>query len=147
MVRDRLDDGVRIAELLASEISGGATRTALSVIDADDDVEPTVDGALAYRVRLGTGDGEGDDEEPEESDSTVLADVNVSPDRCHLAFREAPEIAAEAAEDAGLRVRPKATEPPQTLVFVEDGAEVKQVLPVLAAVADEVGEDADDSVE
>lgn len=130
MVRDRLDDGIRIAELLASEVSGGATRTTLSVIDADDDVDPSVDGTLAYRVELASDDGE----------AVVLADVNVHPDRCHVAFRVAPEVAAQAAADADLRVRPKATQPPQTLVFVEDGAEVKQILPVLSAVADHVAE-------
>lgn len=131
MVRDQLDDGIRIAKLLASEVSGGATRTTISVIDADDDVEPTVDGTLAYRVELSRDD----------ADAVVVADVNVHPDRCHVAFRDAPEVAAEAAADAELRVRPKATHPPQTLVFVEDGAEVKQVLPVLSAVLDEISEE------
>jgi hypothetical protein len=130
MVRDRLDDGIRIAELLASEVSGGATRTTLSVIDADDDVDPSVDGTLAYRVELANDDDE----------AVVLADVNVHPDRCHVAFRVAPEVATQAAADAELRVRPKATQPPQTLVFVEDGGEVKQILPVVSAVADHVVE-------
>jgi hypothetical protein len=41
-------------------------------------------------------------------------------------------------------VRPKAVTPPQTLVFVPDGAAVKRVLPVFGAVAETL---TDDSVE
>jgi hypothetical protein len=161
MVEKRLDDGVRIAQLLASELTGGATRSAITVIDADPDVEPTPDGALAYRVVLTTRETNdenhettGDSAVPE--DTEVIATVNVHPDRAHVAFSArsddtgsdsavpdatasdsgVPDIAASAAEDAGLRVRPKAVQPPQTLVFVEDGAEVKRVLSVFEAVAD-----------
>ena len=51
MVTDRLRDGVRIAQLLASEVTGDQGRLkTLSVADADTDVEPTLDGTLAYRI-------------------------------------------------------------------------------------------------
>lgn len=189
MVRERLDDGVRIAQLLASELSGGATHPGFRVVDADRDVEPTPDGAVAYRVafdpdeaeesaldtggipgtdddedvdgetsegseesagaeeddaseRSGgeTGERETDDHETDdhETDDRVVATVHVHPERAHVAVRVAPDAAATAAESTDLRVRPKATRPPQTLVFVEDGAEVKRVLAVFRAVADAV---------
>ncbi|MEZ3115255.1 hypothetical protein RYH80_04880 [Halobaculum sp. MBLA0147] len=194
MVRERLDDGVRIAQLLASELSGGATHPGFRVVDADRDVEPTPDGAVAYRVafdpdeteesaldtggipgsdddedgtggtdasdgstdasdgstdasdeRADTSDGgageSGDDASEsteDETDDRVVATVHVHPERAHVAVRVAPDAAAAAAESAALRVRPKATRPPQTLVFVEDGAEVKRVLAVFRAVADAV---------
>ncbi|MEZ3144148.1 hypothetical protein [Halobaculum sp. MBLA0143] len=142
MVQERLDDGVRIAQLLSSELSSEAVRPTFAVVDADPDVEPTPDGATAYRVVL---DGE--------SGSVPVASVAVHPDRAHAAVTatdataaDLPAVAADAAREAGLRVRPKAVTPPQTLVFVEDGADVKRVLPVFAAVADALGggEPADD---
>lgn len=120
MVQDRLSDGTRIAELLASEIEGDAgPLAALTVTDADPDVEPTADGALAYRVGRESGD--------------EVAAVYVQPDRARVEFRSAPDAAAEAARDGGLRARPKAVRPPRTLVFVEDGAQVKRVRDVFEA--------------
>jgi hypothetical protein len=146
MVEERLTDGVRIGQLLASELSGNEGRLRnLAVADADPDVEPTPDGALAYRVVRG---GEG-------SDADLVAEAYVQPDRLRIEFvagagrgddeRDAddiadlPEIAADAAESAGLRVRPKAVQPPRTLVFVEDGAQVKRALSVFEAVVDATG--------
>lgn len=122
MVTDRLRDGVRIAQLLASEVTGDQGRLkTLSVADADTDVEPTLDGALAYRITRG--------EEP-------IVDAYVQPDRLRLEFRTALDAVAEAASDVGLRVRPAGGESPRTLVFLEDGAAVKRVLPALRAVVE-----------
>ena len=132
MVRDELTDGERIGRLLSSEVHGhdrGALGE-LSVVDAAEDVEPTEAGAFAYAVALG-GDGDG----------RRLAEVYVHPDRAHAEFRAGVETAVEAAEREGLRVRPKAVEPPRTLVFVESGAEVKDALRVVRAVAGDVLED------
>lgn len=122
MVEDELTDGVRIAQLVASEITGheDAPFDALSVQDAALDVEPTVEGARAYDVA---------------HDGTVLATMFVHPDRAHLEFGTGLEAARVAAEDRGLRTRPKAVDPPRLLVFVENGAEAKRVLGVLAAAA------------
>lgn len=127
MVQDELDDGVRIAQLVSSEITGheDPPYDAIAVENADLDVEPTVDGAKAYDVIA-----EGD----------VIATMFVHPDRAHLAFRVGLEDARHAASVAGLRVRPKAVEPPRVLVFVENGAEAKRVLGVLAAAAGEGSE-------
>ena len=132
MVRDRLNDGVRVAELLASEVDAdGGDLDALAVTDADPDVEPSADGELAYAVVAVTGDG-GDD------DRSTLAEVYVQPDRVRVEFSDGQDEAAAAATEAGLRVRPKAVRPPRTLVFVEDGAEAKRVRAAFAAA---VGED------
>ncbi|TKX87022.1 hypothetical protein EXE43_05380 [Halorubrum sp. SS5] len=121
MVVDRLDDGVRIAQLLASEVTGNESGLrGLTVADADRDVEPTPDGALAYRIAREAG-------EP-------VVEVYVQPDRARIEALAAPDAVADAAAAAGLRVRPKAVRPPRTLVFVEDGAAVKRALAVLEAL-------------
>lgn len=122
MVEDRLTDGVRIAELLASELV-----TFASVTDADPDVEPTAEGALAYAVRrtgaAGVG-AEAADGDAETHDPDPVAEVYVHPDRVHVEFTTAHEAVVDAAREAGLRVRPAAS---RTIVFVADGAEVKRV--------------------
>ncbi|QZP37405.1 hypothetical protein [Halobaculum magnesiiphilum] len=133
MVADRTTDGVRIAQLLASELVGdGDALAAVRVSDADPDVEPTTQGTLAYRVRLDAEDEVSTGES--EGAGRPLAEVYVHPERAHVEFVVAPDAAATAAEDSGLRVRPKAVTPPRTVVFVEDGAQVKRVLPAFEAV-------------
>ncbi|GAB7091742.1 hypothetical protein JCM18237_20130 [Halorubrum luteum] len=152
MVDDRLSDGVRIAQLLASEVDGDRTRLRrLRVTDADPDIDATADGALAYRVVRDRDEGrtkrsestdaaETGTEIDRESDSGATADpesvaeVYVHPDRVRVEFVAAVDAVADAARDRGLRVRPKAVRPPRTLVFVEDGAEVKRILPAFEAV-------------
>ncbi|WP_251330739.1 hypothetical protein [Haloplanus pelagicus] len=119
MVETSLSDGMRIAQLLASDLVGHEGRLAgVTVTDADPDVEPTTDGRRAYAV---SADGE------------PLATAFVHPERVRLDFRVAPEAVVEAATDVGLRRRPKAVEPPQSIVFVENGAEVKRALAVVEA--------------
>lgn len=122
MVTRELDDGVRIAQLLASELVGHAGALAdVTVTDADPDVTPTAGGARAYRVH-------GADD--------VLATVFVHPERARVEFEAGAAVALDAAREADLRVRPTAAEPPRTLVFVENGAEVKRVLGVVERVVD-----------
>lgn len=119
MVIHELDDGVRIAQLLASDLVGHEDGLAdVTVTDADPDVEPTPNGARAYRVRVA---------------DRPLAAVFVHPERVRIEFEAGQEAALDAARDAGLRVRPKAVEPPRTVVFVENGAEVKRALRVAEA--------------
>ncbi|QLD87281.1 hypothetical protein HWV23_16645 [Natronomonas halophila] len=135
MVNDELTDGKRIGQLLSSEIHGyerGALGR-LSVVDADTEVEPTEAGAFAYAIEYETGDGPADTKDGE---PTRIAEVYVHPDRAHVEFREGVDIAAETGESEGLRVRPRAVEPPRTLVFVENGAEVKGTLRVIRTVAE-----------
>lgn len=122
MTDSELDDGVRIAQLLASDLVGyGDALADVTVTDADPDVEPTADGATAYRVRVA---------------DRPLATVFVHPDRARVEFAAGQEAALDAAREGGLRVRPKASEPPRTVVFVENGAEVKRVLRVVEAAVE-----------
>jgi len=119
MVDAELSDGVRIAQLLASDLAGHDGALAdVTVTDADPEVTPTADGRRAYVVR---------------ADGAPLATVFVHPERARIEFQAAHEAVADAAADAGLRVRPKATDPPRTLVFVESGAAVKRALAVVEA--------------
>ncbi len=132
MVRDRLNDGVRIAQLLASEIVGNRGRLrALDVTDADPDVDPTADGALAYAVVRESATGT---DASAETAFDRVAEAYVQPDRVRVEFLVAVEAVAAAADAADLRVRPKAVRPPRTLVFLEDGAAVKRILSVLETV-------------
>ena len=121
MVEERITDGRRIAELLASELDGreDGPLGSVQVTNADRDVEPTVDGARAYDVTLA---GE------------RIVRVFVHDDRARLEFEAGQDVAAETAKELELRVRPKATEPPRTLVFVEHGAAVKRGSDVVQAV-------------
>ncbi|EMA47146.1 hypothetical protein [Halobiforma nitratireducens] len=144
MVEDRITDGTRIAQLLSSELDGreDGPFASVAVTNADTDVEPTAEGARAYDVALvlaadGTdadsgeaGDGDG------EKRRTRIARAFVHEDRAHLEFEVEQDLAAERAGAVELRVRPKATQPPRTLVFVESGAEVKRVTDVVRAVVD-----------
>lgn len=150
MVHDEIADGERIGQLLSSEIHGHERGSLgrLSVVDADTDVEPTEAGAFAYAVAFETdrsdpgADAEADAaDDGDESQRRRIAEVYLHPDRAHVEFREGVDRAVETAEDEGLRVRPKAVEPPRTLVFVENGAEVKAALRVVRAVADGLLED------
>ncbi|RLM89604.1 hypothetical protein D3D02_06910 [Halobellus sp. Atlit-38R] len=136
MVEERLTDGRRIAQFLASEVTGHEDDLrSLSVTDADPDVEPTPDGAFAYAIERAERDDGGDDGGDGDADSTRVASVFVQPERVRVEFEAAVDDVADAAREEGLRVRPKAVEPPRTLVFVEDGAQVKWLLPALRAVA------------
>lgn len=122
MVTRELDDGVRIAQLLASDLVGHADGlAAVTVTDADPEVDPTTDGARAYRVRAA---------------DRPLATVFVHPDRARIEFEAGQDAALDAAREAGLRVRPKLVDPPRTVVFVENGAEVKRALGVVEAVVE-----------
>ena len=138
MVADRLSDGVRIAELLASEVTGNESDLrGLTVVDADPDVDATTDGALAYRVAREAGDGDGVGPDDERAAGEPVAEVYVQPDRARIEAIAAPDAAATAARESDLRVRPKASRPPRTLVFVEDGAQVKRALAVLEAIRED----------
>ncbi|MFB6178427.1 MAG: hypothetical protein ABEI77_01730 [Halorientalis sp.] len=123
MVEKRITDGKRIAQLLASEITGRETGVLadLAVVDADPDAEPSEDGTFAYGVAI--------------SDDR-LADAYVQPDRAYLELRESLDAGTKRADSEDLQVRLKAVEPPRTLVFVENGAEVKGAVEVLIAAAE-----------
>lgn len=122
MVEERITDGRRIAELLSSELHGRSDGALgpIEVVEADPDVEPSPNGALAYRLTL-AGD--------------PFGGVYVHPDRARIELRSGLEAAVEVATEAGLRVRPKAVEPPRVLIFVESGAAVKRAVDAVDAAA------------
>ncbi|MFB6125445.1 MAG: hypothetical protein ABEJ59_05750 [Halanaeroarchaeum sp.] len=126
MVDREISDGERIVALLAAELRG-RTSPPFDDLAVDEDAAETDagdagPGTVAFAVRAG-------DER--------LATVVVQPERCYLAFDAGLAAAADAAEDTGLRTRPKATSPPGLLVFVENGAAVKRAVDVLVAAADD----------
>lgn len=126
--------GRRIAELLASELvareDGPLAALSLADVRDADGLDPDEFGAFAYAVHVGGGDGEVTDAD---GGGVHLADVFIHEDRVRVEFRRAQSAVADAAREAGLRVRPKAVDPPRTLVFVEDTGEVKRVLDAFAA--------------
>ena len=117
---DRATDGTRIAELLASELTGleRGPLASVAITDADPDAEPSTEGTPAYRVTF---------------EDEVVAEAFLHPDRVRLEIRVDPAAAAEAVHGPDLRARPKATDPPRTLLFVESGAAVKRAADALAA--------------
>jgi len=125
MVEDRITDGRRIAQLLASELDGREDGEfgVLSVTDADPDVEPTADGARAYDV-------------VHDPSGNRLARTYVHPSRVHVEFERSADHVAALGREFDLRVRPKAVDPPRTLLFVEDGAAVKRAADVFEAVVE-----------
>lgn len=127
MAREELTDGTRIGRLLSSEIHGherGALGR-LAVVDADRDVEPTADGRFAYGIDIDASDG------------GRIAAAYVHPDRLRIEFEVGVETALAAAKRARLRARPTEIEPLRVIVFVENGAEVKDALGVVRVVAEE----------
>jgi len=154
MVQDRLRDGKRIAQLLASELTGDQASLAHVVVaDADPDVEPTEDGAFAYRVvhvadsdALTTDDRgrptlAGDSTSDVDAETTELATVSVQPDRARVGFTLAPERAAEAAADTALRVQ--STDTGETTLLITDGVEAKRIVSVFEAVVGGLSADAE----
>jgi len=152
MVQDRLRDGKRIAQLLASELTGDQASLAHVVVaDADPDVEPTDDGAFAYRVvhvadsdALTTDDRgrptlAADSAGDVDAATTEIATVSVFPERARVTFTLTPERAAVAAADTQLRTR--STDTADTTLLVTDGVEAKRVLAVFEAVVDELSID------
>jgi len=115
MVEDRITDGKRIGQLLASELTGLATGPLadLAVVDADRDAQPSEDGTVAYRLAYR---GE------------RVATVSLYPDHAQVAFRTgAPSGRGKAGPGDGPTLR------------VESGAQVKRAAD---AIRGELGEGA-----
>lgn len=150
MVSDEVTDGTRIGRLFSSEVHGherGALGR-LRIVDADPDAEATEGGALAFAVAVDDGDGDGstniddgDGNDDAAASGKRIAEAYVHPDRLRVEFLRGARTAAEAGRAAGLRTRPKAVEPPRTLVFVERAADAKAALRVVRDVAEAVLED------
>ena len=85
MVKDRITDGKRIGQLLASELNGreNGPLAAVSVTNAEPDVTPTPEGAFAFDV---------------EADGTVLGTVSITPETARLALGEAVDTEVESRD-------------------------------------------------
>jgi len=115
MVRDELTDGRRIAELLASELTGlsDGPLADVRVVDADTDVTPTPEGAVAFRVTAG---------------GRRVATVSVRPDAALVAF-DRDGLAAASIPDAHLSL-----DESRGRLTIERGAGVKAAVDVFRAV-------------
>jgi len=118
MVEDTITDGRRIAQLLASELTGldAGPIDDVSVSDADTDAEPDQGGALAYRIALG-----GD----------AVADVRITEASACVAVtdRSLQEALSRDTTTPGLSIEDGEDGP---VLVVERGASVKTTLDVLA---------------
>lgn len=143
MVQDRLRDGKRIAQLVASELTGDqATLANVVVAEAVPDVEPTDEGAFAYRVvsveseALGTDDRgrptlAADALSEVDSEIDAVATVFVHPERARIEFEGWSETAATELTASDL---PHEQADGNWVVFIPDGRAVKRVVPVVRAV-------------
>lgn len=130
MVDERITDGRRIAQLLASEIDGreDGELDRLEITNADRDVEPTADGAHAYDVTLTL-----IPDQPRADER--IARVFVHEAFARLAFETGSDAARTAAEDLDLRVDQDETAvQPLAVVFVDTGAAVKRATTVVERV-------------
>lgn len=118
MVEDRVTDGKRIAQLLSSELSGRDRGTLgdLSVVDADPDAEPSVDGTEAYGIGFG-------DER--------IGTVRLFPASATMSVTRQVAPISEAADENGLPVTD------DDVIRLESGASVKRALDALVAGLDD----------
>ena len=117
MVEDRITDGERIAELLASELTARETGPLahIEVIDADRDATPSEDGTPAYGISLHGADA---------------GTASLFPDYVRVTVSVAPETVMETAPNAGIPAR---REDGTAVLQVESGAAVKPAVDVIAA--------------
>lgn len=120
MVEDCITDGKRIAELLASELSGreSGPLAQLSVIDADRDATPSEDGTPAYSIA---------------SDPGQIGVVSLFPDYARVTLTVRPQAVVESAPSKGIPAR---REDDDVVLRVESGAAVKQAIDLIAAAVE-----------
>lgn len=120
MVDDRVTDGKRLGELLASEIDSrtdsGLERSA--VRNSIEEASPSPTGTEAFEIWM--------DEEP-------IGSVVLYPDRLDIEFGLTDEAIMERAESVGLGVRDGADHR-GVVVRVEDGVAVKAMVEVFLEV-------------
>jgi hypothetical protein len=125
MVEDRITDGKRIAQLLASGLTGLSSGTVarLAVEEADPDAEPSEGGTYAYRI-VRDGDSVG---EVFVLESSARIDLDVPVDATEAAGGDSePDVDTSGlmvttADDGTLRIR------------VEYAAAVKRALDLIVA--------------
>lgn len=116
MVKDRITDGKRIGQLLASELSGRESEPlgTVSVTNAEPDVTPTEAGAFAFDI---------------EADGTAIGTVSITPETARLALDSVGDI-----EDRFGSERDDVTverDGDGTIVVAHSGAAVKVVVDVV----------------
>ena len=130
MVEDRVTDGERVAQLLASELSGRSDGELdrFSVVDADPDAEPTPEGTVAYRIAV---------------DGDRTGEVHIYPDGAEVRVGDGGDGSENGSLDTGRLVeatrgdglRAETTDD-GVVVRIEYGAAVKQAVDALVAGVD-----------
>lgn len=116
MVEDRITDGTRIGQLLASELTGlGGVLEDVSVVEADPEVEPTDAGAFAFEI---------------EYRNESVGAVYVTPETAQLRLNREP---ATVPERNDVTVE---TIGDETVVVARSGAAVKALVDVLIGTLD-----------
>jgi hypothetical protein len=125
MVEDRITDAKRIAQLLASELTGRqhGPLSSLAVVDADRDAEPSPDGTTAFAI---------------EFEGERVGTVELFESRAVVAVTSDTDDLAAAADERGLAA--ERTDDGVT-IEIDHGAAVKRAADALAAVLDETGDD------
>lgn len=115
MVRDRIDDGKRLAELLASELVGleVGTLAAVDVVEADRDAAPSQAGTEAYAIAV---------------DDEVIGRTILYPDRAVV------DLTVEPATPAGAAA---VVDRDGSRLIVDDARAVKRAVDALRATLDE----------
>jgi hypothetical protein len=130
MVEDRVTDGERVAQLLASELSGRSDGPLdrFAVVDADPDAEPAPDGTLAFRVAV---------------DGDRVGKVRIYPDGAEIRVEDASDGSENGSLDTGRLVeatrgdglRAETTDD-GVVVRIGYGAAVKRAVDALVAGVD-----------
>jgi hypothetical protein len=137
MVEERLTDGYRVGELLASEIDGrrSGPLAPLAVANADRTVEGTSEGERAYDLRL-LEDGQDSRREPTPDDAGELfGQVFVHEIGATLTLEDASQPVIDAAEGADLGVDRDWREG-ALAIRLEYGAQSKRAVDVLEAAVE-----------
>jgi len=115
MVEDCITDGKRIAELLASELSGreSGPLAELSVVDADRDATPSEDGTPAYSIA---------------SARRQIGVVSLFPEYARVTLTVGARAVAESSASKGIPAR---REDDAVVLRVESGAAVKQAIDLI----------------
>jgi hypothetical protein len=121
MVEDRITDSRRIAQLLASELSGLATGPLgeVSVVDADPDATPSEDGTVAYNISY----------EGREIGTVRLYAASVAVELQLDGVDQSPDSVDEAPVSD--RVTVDRQGPQRLTITLEDGASVKEGVDLL----------------
>jgi hypothetical protein len=125
MTEEHVTDGERVAQLLASELSGRSdgALARVSVVDADRDATPTSEGVVAYGVAV---DGE------------RVGDVRMYPESVEIrtvAGRDPFDVDEFAAAVTGPGLSVESTTG-ETLLRTEYGAAVKRAVDALVAAVE-----------